>query len=342
MDYRQYDLSSDKIDSLILSGGGYLGILYLGLIKLMEKYNLIADIKYIYSVSVGSIFALLIALKYTFIEIMELLETDLDINKFISFSAKDILNLPKTFGLTEPDYIEQMAKTILEKKGFNPYINMNDFYNATGIELNMGITLVFKNKYELINYKSRPDIPVWLAIRMTTNLPIIFSPVKDYIYCDLVYDGGHLNNNPIKHYLNGRIISGEYKKNCRDMGTQTGPDAEPEPANPASNTPNETICKKYKLGFICVNLSLNHMKKINTVEELETITFMDYITALIGKYNYNQDACKEKYKNYLLNVECSKFMKLFGFPPKIVYTDIVQVIDDVFPIFEQYYHGLIL
>ena len=231
--YNNNDLASDTIDTIILSGGGYLGIIYFGLIKLLDSKNLYSGIKRVYGVSVGSIFALLIILKYKYTDAIGLLETDFDVTKFITFNSKDIFNLPETYGLTEPVYIEQCVKSVLEKTGLSPYITMDDLYNHTGIEFNLGVTLAMQNKYVLINHITRPDLPVWLAIRMSANLPIIFNPVRDTVFNDFVYDGGHLNNNPIKYYLES-----VYKPVLCEMSTQTD---EPETnSNDCSNINNKT------------------------------------------------------------------------------------------------------
>lgn len=231
--YNNNDLASDTIDTIILSGGGYLGILYFGLIKLLDAKNLYPGIKRVYGVSVGSIFALLIILKYSYTDAISLLETDFDVTKFITFNSKDIFNLPETYGLTEPVYIEQCVKSVLEKTGLSPYITMDDLYNHTGIEFNLGVTLAMQNKYVLINHITRPDLPVWLAIRMSANLPIIFNPVRDTVFNDFVYDGGHLNNNPIKYYLES-----VYKPVLCEVSTQTD---EPETnSNDCSNIINKT------------------------------------------------------------------------------------------------------
>ncbi len=334
--YNNNNLASDTIDTIILSGGGYLGILYFGLIKLLDTQNLYSGIKRVYGVSVGGIFALLIILKYKYADAIRLMETDFDVSKFITINSKDIFNLPETFGLSEPTYIEQSVKTILEKAGLSPYITMEDLYNHTGIELNLGITLALQNKYQLINHINRPELSVWLAIRMSANLPIIFNPVRDPIFNDLVYDGGHLNNNPIAHYLEMA-----YKPIVCDACTQTD---EPNDNNKDNITIElcKTPPKKYKMNFICIDLKINRIQKTGESLDLDKVTLMEYLISIIGKFTYNQDSYKSKYLPYLLNIDCSQFPELMKIPFTASNEKIKEICEQGYELIYAYYNELMI
>jgi hypothetical protein len=350
--YNNNDLASDTIDTIILSGGGYLGILYFGLIKLLDTENLYSGIKRVYGVSVGSIFALLIILKYKYSDAIRLLETDFDVGKFITVNSKDIFNLPETFGLTEPVYIEQCVKAVLEKADMSPYITMEDLYTHTGIEFNLGVTLAMQNKYQLINHITRPELPVWLAIRMSANLPIIFNPVRDLVFNDLVYDGGHLNNNPIKCYLESA-----YKPVLCDAYTQTDkpvnindtvyPGIEsPDQCKDIASTPSISVggsqpLKKYKMNFICIDLKINRMQSLSEPLELDKISLMDYLVAIISKFTYNQDSYKSKYQQYLLNIDCSQFPELAQIPFTASNEKIKEICEQGYEIIYTYYNDLL-
>jgi hypothetical protein len=350
--YNNNDLASDTIDTVILSGGGYLGILYFGLIKLLDTENMYHGIKRVYGVSVGSIFALLIILKYTYADAIRLLETDFDVTKFVTINTKDIFNLGETFGLTEPVYIEQCVKSVLEKAGLSPYITMEDLYNYTGIEFNLGVTLAMQNKYVLINHITRPDLPVWLAIRMSANLPIIFNPVRDTVFNDLVYDGGHLNNNPIKHYLDSVYA---YKKPVLcDACTQTEEDSNSEETPETVYHPKQSVetsnkilinkptAKKYKMNFICIDLKINRMQCMSAgVNDLDKITLMDYIVAIISKFTYNQDSYKTEYQPYILSIDCGQFPELAQIPFTASNEKIKEICEKGYEIIYMYYNNLL-
>lgn len=377
--YNNNNLASDTIDTIILSGGGYLGIIYFGLIKLLDSKNLYPGIKHVYGVSVGCIFALLIILKYTYADAIKLLEMEFDVTKFVTINTKDIFNLPETFGLTEPVYIEQCVKAVLERSGLSPYITMEDLYNHTGIEFNLGVTLAIQNKYALINHITRPDLPVWLAIRMSANLPIIFNPVKDTVFNDFVYDGGHLNNNPIKHYLDSVY---PYKKTVLcDVSTQTEEASNSEETNndlkqtiemhtactglyaqcnstdvtPNSHSPgvglkfsvsgkkifiNNLNAKKYKMNFICIDLKINRMQCSTGTNDLDKITLMDYLVSIISKFTYNQDSYKLEFQPYMLNIDCGQFPELAQIPFTASNEKIKEICEAGYELIHDYYDSL--
>ena len=51
---------------------------------------------------------------------------------------------------------------------------------------------VTKDKYESLNYINSPDLPIIKAIRMTSNIPILFKPIE--YNGDLFVDGGLIEN----------------------------------------------------------------------------------------------------------------------------------------------------
>jgi hypothetical protein len=353
--YKGINLASDHLDTLILSGAGYYGLIFCGIIKCLEEYKLLQAIKYIYCVSAGTIFGLLIILGYTFAECMELMTRDIDISRLVTVSGKDILNLATHFGINDGSYLEESIKHILERKGYNPYITLGDLYERTGIEYHLGVTLVFKEKFEILSYKPRPDIPVWMAVRMSCSLPFIYYPIKDYVQDDYIVDGGILNNTPLRFYLDTVIkaSSGLQSSNGKimlDVGTQTGPDelesspaAEPELITPALDENS----LRYRMRFICVNTiniqeaedgqypGYNNIKK----SDLADITLMDFISAFIHKLFYHQDCYQQKYKPYMLDINYAKYTFISHTNLQITPDQIEILINAGFTAMEQYYRS---
>lgn len=200
--YRDIDLSSDTIDTLIFSGGGYYGVLYLGFIKFCEEYNLLKSVQSVYGVSVGSFLALFLSLGYTYEEIYKLITQDLELNKFLDINIDNVLNIIDKLGINDGSYFEEAIKNIISDKGLSPYLTFQDLAHlGLGPELNIGFTRNFHNDFFIANSQNSPDMPIWLAIRASIAIPIILTPVIDYQKLDILYDGGVLNNNPIKCYL---------------------------------------------------------------------------------------------------------------------------------------------
>lgn len=349
--YKGVSLASDKLDTLILSGAGYYGLIFCGIIKCLEDYAILPGIKYIYGVSAGTIFGLFIILGYTFAECMELMTGDIDIRRLVTIAGKDILNLATHFGINDGSYLEESIKHILERKGYNPYITLGDLYERTGIEYHLGVTLVFKEKFEMLSYKTRPDMPVWMAVRMSCSLPFIYYPIKDYELDDYVVDGGILNNTPLRYYLDNVIksCSGSQSgtgKIMLDASTQTGDEKLDELATPALDDNHP----RYRMRFICVNTiniqetedgqypGYNNIKK----SALADITLMDFISAFIHKLFYHQDCYQQKYKPYMLDVNYAKYTFISHTNLNITPEQIEILINDGYTAMEQYYKNQLI
>jgi len=206
MYYKNIDLSSNEINALILSGAGTLGILYLGLIKAMFEYGMISTINKYYGISSGSIIVLLLNLGYTYDELEHILLNEINIEKLININSKSLLNIFDKFAISDSTYIEDTLKELIERKGFNPFINFKQLYNITSKELNIGFVKCFQNEFTNANHITRPDMPVWLAIRSSISIPFVFQPVIDATSgFDFLVDGGILKNNTIDTYITNLI-----------------------------------------------------------------------------------------------------------------------------------------
>jgi NTE family protein len=204
-----------EINKLVFSGGGVKGLVYIGVLKRIEelivernkeessvdfdefkckipKFN----INTICSVSVGSMFALIYLLKYSYVEILE------EILKKNFKKLKDIkvLNFVSTYGLDSGSGIIKWLETLMIKKGINPSITLSEFYKLTNVDFQIMATNLNKYCYKKFNYKESPDLRVLDAIRMSISIPFIFSAVN---YDNNIYvDGNLIDNYPIKEFDN--------------------------------------------------------------------------------------------------------------------------------------------
>lgn len=183
----------DLIDTLVISGGGIKGIVFIGVFKyLEEQVDVKIDIKRIYSVSIGSIIGLLYAIGYTSKEMEdEIFRMDTKSLQNISFRM-----FIKNYGLDSGKKIMRWLEELVERKGYNKTITFKQLLRLRGIDLNISSTNLNKYKGVYFNNDRTPDLRVIRAIRMSIGIPLIFSSVK---YKGEVYiDGGVINSYPIK------------------------------------------------------------------------------------------------------------------------------------------------
>jgi predicted acylesterase/phospholipase RssA len=203
--------------TLCLSGGGSSGISIIGSLKFLEEnkvFNNFSIKKYV-GTSVGSIIAFLLNLNYNLDFILEFINT---FNINIIFENLNIDNLFEDYGLLKGDKLINILKSFLYNKYKINNVSFKELYKITKKKICIIGSNVSKNREEYFSYETTPDLSVIKAIRISSSIPIIFTPVimnNDY-YCD----GGLTNNFPInycnKKYTLGLIVcnNGETDINC--------------------------------------------------------------------------------------------------------------------------------
>ena len=188
-----------KFQNLVLSGGGLLGISYIGLFKYLEEHNLTKDIKIVTGCSAGSIFGTLFTLGYSSSEMMTVIKA-MNFTDYLKITADSIINFFKTKGLESgQNFILFLKKCIKDKTG-NENITFGQILETYKITLLIGVANITTSKFELFGPHTTPDIPIYLAIRTSCSIPFIFEPViiNGNVYCD----GGLIDNLPVTHLLN--------------------------------------------------------------------------------------------------------------------------------------------
>lgn len=181
------------IDTLVISGGGVKGIVFIGVFKYLEELNRRLDIKKIYGVSVGCIIGFLYAIGYTPKEMEEEI-FKMDIKSLQSIRLKTFI---KNYGMDSGKRIMKWLEELVERKGYKRTITFRQLFKLRGIELNIGCTNLNKYKDVFFNKDVSPNLRVIRAIRMSIGIPLVFSTVK---YKGEIYvDGGVINSYPIKN-----------------------------------------------------------------------------------------------------------------------------------------------
>ena len=182
------------LKNILLGGGGVRGFSYLGLLKLFEEYNLHENIKVVVGTSSGSLFAIAICLGYTYQESMDYI-CPFTIGKLINITAKTVLNFTKSYGLDKGDKLESFIKKAILQKGFSENITFKQLYDISKKHLIITASCLKNKQCFYLDYKTFPDMPIWIACRASCSLPILYEPVKfnDYLFID----GSVMDNIPL-------------------------------------------------------------------------------------------------------------------------------------------------
>lgn len=179
------------INSLVISGGGIKGFIYIGAIKLFFEYGLINKIKYFYGTSFGGLIVTCLNLGWKYDEIYKF-ALNFDIDCLMEF---DIDNFINNFGLISHKNYETLYKKIIAYKGYDKDITFDELFKKTSKELHLITYSVKHNKCIDLNYKTTPTLKIWQGLYMTTALPILIPPYK--YNDDIFIDGGILENFPM-------------------------------------------------------------------------------------------------------------------------------------------------
>lgn len=201
------------IKNLVFSGAEIRGISYIGIIRAIEELNMYENIENILGVSSGAIFAITLVLGLSSHQ-LETIVMSLSIGQLFDFNTENILNIIETFGVDNGDKIIRIFKILFKKILKNENATFKDLYHFTNNTKNLIITgtNLCKKKAEYFSYETTPDMPLYIALRLSTSIPFCYQSVT---YNNQVYiDGAFSNNFPINFFKDnientlGIIISG--------------------------------------------------------------------------------------------------------------------------------------
>lgn len=179
------------IDTLVLSGGSIKGYAYIGVFKKLDELGIISNIKKISACSSGAIFALLVVLKYSYSEMIELLNKI----KNLSIYNFNITSFLTDFGFDDFANIKSIITLILESKNLQINTTFAKLHEYNDIEFIINSTCLTSKKTEYFSVLNYPNMPIIDAIQMSTAIPFIYTYVK---FNNKYYvDGGVLDNLPI-------------------------------------------------------------------------------------------------------------------------------------------------
>ncbi len=176
-----------KYKNIVFSGGGVLGYYYLGFLEYLEKNNYpLEQFKNIVGTSIGSFFAVGMALNYTSSEFKKHVINVLDYDRLKSF---DLFNMMENFAVDNAKKFEHYIKSMIREKVGRKDITFNQLYNLYGKNLIIVSTCLETQEIVYFSKDNYPTMKIWKAVRMSMGVPFLFKP---FVY----------NN---KHYVDGAL-----------------------------------------------------------------------------------------------------------------------------------------
>ena len=208
-----------EYDTLVLPGGGMKGFAILGAVQACIDKDILKNVKTYIGTSIGSRICYCLCIGYTPIEILTFLHLNKYIEKMKHFNIVDMMNGQGATNFNSvSDCLEKMT---IEKIGKLLTLDMlKQQYGKSLISVTYNMTTC---NTEYIGPENYPDIPCLTALRMSSNIPLVFERFKYMDNYDV--DGGIADNFAIKYssknYPKSLGISlGIDQKNLKDVPSE--------------------------------------------------------------------------------------------------------------------------
>ncbi len=191
---------SIKLESVrkLVFGGGFLkGYGLIGCAKYLLEKDIVKNIDTYIGSSVGAFVLMFLVLDYNIEELLELIYT-FDFHKFENFTMENILNFNTHFGVDDGIKFVQFIKNAIYFKTKNYYITFKQLYELTGKRFIVTGTNIELRTCEYFSHLTTPDMPVWLAVRISTCFPFFFNKVE---YNGINYIDGAASSNCAIEYI---------------------------------------------------------------------------------------------------------------------------------------------
>lgn len=278
-------------ENLIFEGGGMKGIAYARVPEILNEKGILQNIKKVAGSSAGSIAALMISLKYPPDVIRDKM-TNMSFDEFhdtTSYTFR-IINLLTSVGINDGSYFTEWIQYIIRYQTANPETTFMEAFQMYGIELVITGTNVNTGKTEYFSYKTTPNMPLWIAMRISTAIPIFFTPV---IYNEQVYvDGGILSNYPIWIFDNDNSYEVDLTRmdeyNPKTLGFKLESDYDIHDSNL-----NQYPIKSISMIFSLLYLLLNYVYDVYDVYKFTNRTVsIDVLNVTSTKFDLNSHTKK--------------------------------------------------
>ena len=255
------------IKHLVISGGGPLGLRYLGALEKLEETGFwnFDDIESIYSTSIGSIIGAFICLKYDW-DTLNTYIIDRPWHGAFKVNVKQIFDSYYNKGLFDKKLADIIFKPLLEAKDLSLNITLKEFYDYSKIDLHIFTFELHQFKTIELSHSLFPDLPLLQALTMSSSLPGIFMPTIIDECCYI--DGGVMCNYPLNYCLRDHPDKNEI------LGIKSAYDKECEEFKNVQVTSSSSLLEY----VMCITInSMNYIRDSVQIENIDN-TIRCYVT----------------------------------------------------------------
>ena len=247
-DKKSYVPIVSEYDTIVISGGSIKGITALGSVQYLYDNFLNEKLENFIGTSCGAIICYLLSIGYTPVEIMIYICTHRLVEKIQEFNLIDMINGNGAISYNPVNDI--LEKMTLEKIG--RLITLGELKEKYKKKLTCVTYNVTLKKTEYLSWENYPELPCLIALRMSSNVPLLFDTFK------------YTNN----YYLDGALSDNFPLEKAEDIGNKIiGFVLHSQ--NPPDNPSNKML--EYFFGIINIFIKDNTDKQIMKKKEKSTI-----------------------------------------------------------------------
>lgn len=181
-------------NAVVIAGGASKCISAIGALHYLYIQEDLSFIEHYAGTSAGGLLCYLLAIGYTPFEIIHFLCNSNFLDEFQNLNIAGVVDQK---GLINYYVVQEyLEKLTINKIGFLP--TFRDIRMRFGKNLTLVAYNLTKNKAEYFNADTQPHMSCLTAVRMTTNVPLLF---ERFFYNNCEYlDGGLVDNFPIEYY----------------------------------------------------------------------------------------------------------------------------------------------
>ena len=188
-----------NIDTIMFGGAAFRAIFYIGIIKSLNKLNILGNLKNIYGSSAGSFCGLAMLLGYK-IEEFTTISKKLHPKLYYNIYAESIINFDTNYSFDDGLKFMGIIKELFIHKNINPYITFKELYELIPVSFHVNTTIVNNKTSKIYNHIDTPDFMVANAIYASMSIPFFIKPI--IIDGDMHIDGSIINDFPLEYAKN--------------------------------------------------------------------------------------------------------------------------------------------
>lgn len=195
-----------RYHTVVFSGGAVKAVAFVGCVRYMEQTGLLASVCKFVGSSAGAIAAFMLALGMDAEEMEHWLTQRLTAVGVNRIDVDGVLGLYENMGIDSGGRLEAFLRDMLRAKLNRRNVTFMEFAKITGQDLVICASNLTRARPEYFSVDTSPDLSVLTALRASTCIPVLFTPVK---VADMLYvDGGMFENLPTGAIEGGTIEPG--------------------------------------------------------------------------------------------------------------------------------------